>query len=284
MESRLEAKYLSRIREQLTEPIDSQKVVRGGWTNLVIEINDRCIFRFVRNKSNQQIAVEQEFLQEFYKVSPVSISKVVLNNYGRITYLEVQGERFSPEQFALFRDLQKANVFKLLGKFLICLHNFWFSHRYLSDAPHGGEDFWNELWSVAQHRLSPHTRDKAKRYFTDVQSQIEATAFGSTLIHADLGTNNILVDFQQNELAGIIDFGDLCLRDPAADFAGFHRNFGRQFTQELLNNYQRPIENDFWTRIEYQSKRRLFFVVYFALNNGLEKDVPSIVQYIETLF
>lgn len=284
MESCIEAEYLSRISEQLTEPVDSYKVVREGWTNLVIEINNRWIFRFVRNKNNRQIVVEREFLPKFVKVCPVSIPEIVFSESDYIAYPKILGERFSPEKFALFSNFQKAKIFELLGKFLACLHSFSFSHQYLSDAPYDGKDFWNELWSVVQHRLSPYTKEKAKKYFTDVLKQIEATAFESTLIHADLGTNNILVDFQQNELTGIIDFGDLCLGDPAVDFAGFYRNFGRQFTQELLNNYQRPIENNFWTRIEYQSKRKLLFVVYFALNNGFEKDIPNILQYIETLF
>ena len=93
-----------------------------------------------------------------------------------------------------------------------------------------------------------------------------------------------MVNFEQGVLSGVIDFGDLCLGDPAADFASFYRNFGRQVTEELLCYYHRQIEDNFWARIDYKSKRKMFFLVYFALNYGFENDVPRIIQYIEQLF
>jgi aminoglycoside 2''-phosphotransferase len=214
--------YLERIKKDFFEPVNSYKIIQDGWTNLVVEINEQWIFRFVRDKNNQQIT----------------------------------------------------------GEFLTCLHNFKFDHQYLSQTPYGGGD----LWLLVKDDLSPQTRYKAEKYFTQAIKQINTVPFEPTLIHADLGTNNVLVNFKQNSLGGVIDFGDLCLGDPAADFAGFDRNFGRQFTQELISYYQRPIEANFWTRIEYESKRKMFFVVYFAMNYGFESHIPNILQSIEKLF
>ncbi len=140
------------------------------------------------------------------------------------------------------------------------------------------------MWFLVKDDLSDQTKNKAEKYFTKAIAQINTIPFEKTLIHADLCTNNVLVNFQQRSLGGVIDFGDLCLGDPAADFAGFYRNFGHQFTQELIYYYQRPIEKNFWTRIEYESKRKMFSVVYFAVNYGFESDIPAILQYIEKLF
>ncbi|MGL5941611.1 MAG: aminoglycoside phosphotransferase family protein [Waterburya sp.] len=184
----------------------------------------------------------------------------------------------------LLSQTQKRKLIELLGKFLTCLHNFSFTHPYLSEAPYGGSDFWNDLWLLVKDQLSEATRDKAESYFINTFKQISAIPVSKTLIHSDLGTNNILFNFEQGDLGGIIDFGDLCLGDPAADFAGFYRNFGRQFVEELLYYYERPIEDNFWARIEYESKRKIFFVVYFALNYGFESHVPSVLEYIEKLF
>ena len=285
MESQLNiAEYLKRIQANLSKPIHSYKVIDRGWTNLVIEINCRWIFRFVRDINNQQIAIEREFLPKFAKVSPVKIPEIITSDFDYIAYRKILGERFSPEKFALFSNFQKTKLIRLLGEFLTCLHNFEFDHQYLSSAPYGGGDFWKDLWVLVKDYLSTLTRDKAEKYFTSVIEEIDSIGYKPTLTHADLGINNILVNFKQNSLGGVIDFGDLCLGDPAADFAGFYRNFGRQFTQELICYYQKPIEANFGTRIEYEAKRKLFFVVYFALNNGFESDVPNIIKYIETLF
>ena len=285
MESKLNiTEYLERIQADFFEPVASYKIINEGWTNLVIEINQQWIFRFVRDVNNYQIAIEQDFLPRFAQVSPVNIPEIIMSNNDYIAYPKILGEKFSPQKFASFSKSQKNQLIKLLGEFLTCLHNFEYSHKYLSSAPYGGEDFWHDLWLVVKDDLDVQTKVKAERYFVQVIAQISTISYEKVLTHADLGTNNILINFSQNSLGGVIDFGDLCTGDPAADFAGFYRNFGRQFTQELISYYQRPIEANFWTRIEYESKRKLFFVVYFALKNGFENDVPNIIKYIETLF
>ena len=285
MESQLDAKKcLERIKLDFFESVSSYKIIEGGWTNLVIEINNRWIFRFVRDKDNQQIALERDFLPQFIQVCPIDIPEPVISNTDYIAYPKIVGERFSPEKFLLFSDTQKAKLIKLLAEFLTCLHDFQYDHPNLSDAPYGGRDFWHDLWFPVKDNLSSETKNQAKTYFMNIFEQINAVPFQKTLIHADLGTNNVLVNFEQGSLGGVIDFGDLCVGDPAADFAGFYRNFGRQFTEELLSNYDRSIESNFWTRIEYESKRKMFFVVYFARSYGFESHVTNLLQYIEKLF
>ena len=285
MESKLNiAEYINCIKADLSEPIESYKIIDCGWTNLVFEVNERWIFRFVRDMDNRQVVVERDFLSKFARMSPVKIPSPIFSNRHYIAYRKIAGERFAPEKFALLPDFRKTEIIRLLGEFLTCLHNFQFDHRYLFTEPYGGGDFWNDLWLTVKDNFSVQTRKKAEKYFTSAIEQIKAVPFEKTLIHADLGTNNILVDLDSNRLNGIIDFGDLCLGDPAADFAGFYRNFGRQFTDELISHYQRPMEANFWLRIDYESKRKLFFVVYFAQNYGYKKDVPQILQYIEKLF
>jgi aminoglycoside 2''-phosphotransferase len=276
--------YLDRIGSDFFEPVSSYKVIDAGWTNLVFEINEGYIFRFVRDTSNTQFALERDFLPKFAQVCPVTIPNIVLSGDDYIAYPKIIGDRFAPERFLQFNCTQKTALIKLLAEFLTCLHNFQFDHQHLSDAPYGGKNFWHDLWVVVEGKLSSQTREKAEKYFTDILQQVNAVSFAKTLVHSDLGTNNILVDFEQSCLNGIIDFGDLCLNDPAADFAGFYRNFGRGFTEKLLYYYQRPTEDNFWARIEYESKRKMFFVVHFALNYGYEVYIPNLMRYIEQLF
>ena len=44
------------------------------------------------------------------------------------------------------------------------------------------------------------------------------------------------------------------------------------------------VGEDFWTRVDYESKRKLFFVVFFALNYGFDQYVPGVVRAIESQF
>lgn len=68
MESRLNIEdYLERIKSDFFEPINSHKIIQQGWTNLVIEINEQWIFRFVRDKNNYQIVVEKIFCPDLLK-------------------------------------------------------------------------------------------------------------------------------------------------------------------------------------------------------------------------
>lgn len=163
------AEYLEHIRANFFEPINSCKIINVGWTNLVFENNEEWIFRFVRDSSNQQIVIEQNFLPRFAEVSPVKIPEIVISDRNYIAYRKILGERFSPEKFLLFSNSQKTELFKLLGRFLTCLHNFQYSHQYLSSAPYGGGDFWNDLWILVKDNLTTQTRNKAEQYFIKIQ-------------------------------------------------------------------------------------------------------------------
>ena len=57
-------------------------------------------------------------------------------------------------------------------------------------------------------------RAQAKRLFGDVETLVE---FKPSLVHADLGPEHLLV--RDGRLAGVIDWGDMRLGDPALDYA-----------------------------------------------------------------
>ncbi len=276
--------YLQRIQSVFPEPIAAYQIFDGGWTNIVVEVNGKWIFRFVRDARNTQISVERDFLPAFEAHSPVAIPHLVWDGEDFIAYRKIEGERFSPEKFAQFSTARKRKISKQLGGFLTSLHEFQFPHRFLAEAPYGGSDFWQDLWPLVSPQLSDETRAKAERFFTEVIAYRDAEPFPLTITHSDLGTNNILVDFSRNHLGGIIDFGDMCLADPAVDFAGFYRHFGRAFVEEMLGYYERPLSTNFWHRIEYESRRKSFFVVYFAHHYGFQSYIPGIIEYIESQF
>ena len=276
--------YESIIRDALTEPVESITYLDEGWANVVLEVNAKWIFRFVRDLSNTQLAVEQAFLPLFQKDSPLPIPKIRHSGTNYIAYEKIEGVKFSETIFQNLDQRKRKTTAGALGNFLSCLHAVAFEHQHIKAAPFGGNDFWRELWPAVSPRLRGHTRKKAEDYFQRAILKVASATYQNVIAHSDFGTNNVLIDAAHSKIVGVIDFGDLSISDPAADFATFYRKFGKRFAEDMVEHYQLPLGNDFWTRVDYESKRKLFFVVFFALNYGFEKYVPGVVRAIESQF
>ena len=276
--------YESIIRNALTEPVESIIQLDEGWTNVVLEVNAKWIFRFVRDLSNTQLAVEQAFLPLFQKDSPLSIPEIQHSGTNYIAYKKIEGVKFSETIFQHLGQKERKTAAGTLGNFLSCLHAIAFEHQHIKAAPFGGNDFWRELWPAVSPHLRGYTRKNAEDYFRQTIPKVTSATYQNVIAHSDFGTTHVLIDAAHSKIVGVIDFGDLSISDPAADFATFYRRFGKQFAEDMVEHYQLPLGEDFWTRVDYESKRKLFFVVFFALNYGFEQYVPGVVRAIESLF
>ena len=276
--------YESIIRNALTEPVESIIQLDEGWTNVVLEVNAKWIFRFVRDLSNTQLAVEQAFLPLFQKVSPLPIPEIRHSGNNYIAYKKIEGAKFSETIFQNLGQRERKTTAEALGNFLSCLHAVAFEHQHIKVAPFGGKDFWRELWPAVSPCLRSHTRKKAEDYFQRAIPKVTSATYQNVIAHSDFGTTHVLIDAAHSKIVGVIDFGDLSISDPAADFATFYRRFGEQFAEDMVEHYQLPLGDDFWTRVDYEPKRKLFFVVFFALNYGFEQYLPGVVRAIESQF
>lgn len=281
----MEENALAKIQEIVPFEIVSHRVLNDGWANFVIEINDEWIFRFSRGElTKSQMALENAFLPGFSSVSPIRIPNIEFSGQGFMGYKKMNGIPLKAEIVKGLSDNDRKQVAQELGAFLSSLHGYKFSHPNLQEFPYGGGDFWNEVWPAVEPLLSEVVRRNARTYFESAFAHIEARSFAKTIAHADLGTTNVLFDVENNKLAGIIDFGDMCLHDPARDFNGLLRNHGRAFTEKVLEYYDRKIEANFWDRIEFYSKKQSFQVIYYAPKFGFQEYVPHYVADIETQF
>ena len=276
--------YESIVRDVLEDPVESIVRIDEGWTHIVLEVNGKWIFRFVRDPSNTQLAVEQAFLPLFKGLAPLPFPEIRYSDTNFIAYEKIEGVKFSEAIFKRLDRNERTKLAAALGDFLSCLHAVTFEHRHLKTAPFGGGDFWEELWPVAAPRLQTSARTRARRYFQRALSRIGSAAYPNVVIHSDFGTGNVLINAAGWELTGVIDFGDISLGDPSTDFATFYRRFGKPFAEDMVQAYRLPLGEDFWTRVDCQSKRKLFFVLFFALNHGFDEHVPGIVRAIESEF
>ena len=276
-------RYIKRIIELGWSPLDDFNIIDSGWSNVIVEVNQQQVFRFPRQLA-PQFKVEKAFLAQFAPISPLKVPNPEPSPNDIMTYPRIDGERFDPAKFRRLNPADQDRIIRQLSEFLTTMHNFNFEHPDLSTAPYGGADFWQDLWPLAEAKLSKSARANAEKYFVEMIDRVERVPFNPSIVHADLGTNNTLVDFTRAEITGIIDFSDMRWGDPAADFASFFSHFGRAFVQKLIDGYQRPIESNFWPRIEFHRKRKLFFIAYFAQNYGFQKQLPWVVDRIEKEF
>ena len=97
--------------------------------------------------------------------------------------------------------------------------------------------------------------------------------FRPVLIHGDLGGEHILLDRVTGTLAGVIDWGDACVGDPALDFAGLLHGCGRDFACGVLAGYGGEMDEALRERVVFYARIVPFHEVMYGLFIGDEVHV-----------
>jgi aminoglycoside phosphotransferase (APT) family kinase protein len=119
-------------------------------------------------------------------------------------------------------------------------------------------------------------RDEAGAY---LREEIACPLFPgpARVVHNDLLPEHVLIDPSTGRLAGIIDFADLSIGDPAGDFAGLLSIGGRVFVREVIANYAVPTDDGFPARIRWRTRNlHLSWLV-----DAIERDDPELAEYRE---
>jgi RIO-like serine/threonine protein kinase len=122
-------------------------------------------------------------------------------------------------------------------------------------------------------RLSTDQREWTESIFNDFLESDENFEFEPVIAHCDLYTTNILVDPPTLNLTGIIDFENVDLYDPAADFI-FLRE-GTDLLKSLLHVYPHRIDPKLGDRVTYIIGKQPFF--YFL--KGFDFGIDRMVKY-----
>ena len=103
------------------------------------------------------------------------------------------------------------------------------------------------------------------------------------IVHGDLVGEHILVDLSGSRLAGIIDFGDVALGDPAQDLLGLW-SYGADAVTRVIDGYD-PGRNDpgLLRRSRNHFIRYRIDDLFECLDRGKLSDVPAQVAAIAAL-
>jgi aminoglycoside phosphotransferase (APT) family kinase protein len=155
-----------------------------------------------------------------------------------------------------------------LGRFLRVLHAFPVAEAEAKGARR--ETRWlpatyrervrGQATPAWQARL-PAALARACEDFLDAAAPPDPTGPGC-LIHGDLEAEHVIVDVEHGTLAGVIDWDDLSIADPARDFAGLWAWGGRRFIDRVLAAYDAPID---MTRLHFMGR-------CFAVSDWFEAD------------
>ncbi len=73
-------------------------------------------------------------------------------------------------------------------------------------------------------------------------------------LHGDFRSGNIIVDAVSGRLAGVIDWGNAAVGDPALDFMSLVLWRGWRFMRRVLDAYQLPTDENFLDRVRYHAQ------------------------------
>ncbi|PFA69114.1 aminoglycoside phosphotransferase [Bacillus sp. AFS015802] len=271
-----------RIREVYPEfEITSCEVNEIGQNNDVLIVNDSLVFRFPKYVEGiRKLKKETSVLESikgnlslpvpyplYQSMEPEEVGKVFTG------YRLIEGE---PLWSGVFKDNEEHSlkIATQLVKFLTELHSrsvedLEIEKKSIADIRSSIEDLYERFIE----KLFPHMNEKAKlevsRHFDSFLSQSELLDFEPVLTHGDFGASNILWDRERNEVAGIIDFGESEVGDPAYDFAGLLSSYGEHFVRSCLEMY--PNGDRIFDRINFY---RGTFALQEALH-GIENDDPE---------
>lgn len=193
------------------------RVVDDGWDSLVLDLDDEWIVRLPRRPEVERwVEREIALLPELAPRLPVAVPHFELvARHGRlgVAYRKIHG---SPAKGDLSE--QTGND---LGQALSALHAFPLERARAVGVPYFEPAAWREhftrLCGDFGQRVVPLLRPGEREQAETLFAQIDTLDFSPALLHADLGPAHVLC--RDGRLAGIIDWSDARVGDPALDLA-----------------------------------------------------------------
>lgn len=194
----------------------------SGEDHAVVLLDDSWVFRFARTRAaSARGASERRLLTALGEVSPIATPRYdhvcVSAKFGG--YRMIAGRELAQSVFMSLSRVEQERVLSEIGAFLRVLHAL---PRKLVAGGSSGRASWlarryGERREKLTALLGPDLIVVADRLYAALPSAVASNH--ATVIHGDFTENHILLAPNEGRLAGVIDFTDAALGDPALDFA-----------------------------------------------------------------
>jgi aminoglycoside 2''-phosphotransferase len=206
----------------------SARRVTEGWDHVVVILDDALVFRFPLEPHYAALReLETEVLEHLSGLTAARLPRRthVAPDGSFVGYPLVPGRTLTPEVLAGLGPGETAEVLDQLAAFLSALHTAPLAGTPLERVPPSylSEDQREVRRAVGVHLrgvLEPQELAEVEEILADVDRLLEAD-LPRVFLHGDVYSRHLLWDAGARRL-GVIDFTDMCLGDPAVDFAELH--------------------------------------------------------------
>ena len=240
-----------------------------GGDHILLIVDERYAFRFPRDGMHS-LDLELETLRHLQarRTLRTPVYEYV-DPQGRFGgYRLIEGSSLTSARFARLPARIQHTVIDDVASFLTVLHA-------MEPSAVAPLSHWPRAWGAGKYadRLTERLPLIKARYpalstsikeFIDVYRSDQPPAM--VVVHGDLVTDHILVEDGTEHLAGIIDFGDLGLGDPALDLAGC-RAYGHGSMARLLERYGTS-DDGLFNRSRNHFIRRRIDLLFEQLSEG----------------
>jgi aminoglycoside 2''-phosphotransferase len=280
VDSQVARKLIEKCFPQLKVRHSSQIVT--GWENLVLEVNREYIFRFPKYKETEnRLRREIAFLPPLRTQVPVKLPDYEFVWKGGPKY---------PHWFGGYRKISGVTVQSLplrkewtrplaaqIARFLKELHRIRFRGIRFSSIPGYSPEEWYRSIRLQYRRvrrivyplLDTRLRERSEEFWQNLLSEFRDSSFEPTLIHGDLGTENILFEPASVKLTGILDWGYMQISDPALEFAHLFMH-KPELGEEVLKQY-RMRTSAFEKRVQWYVDSEPFYDIMWGIDHHWDK-------------
>ncbi|WP_430882644.1 phosphotransferase family protein [Fusibacter sp. JL216-2] len=254
-----------------TIQVEAIAVNDSGQNNTVVTVNHEWVFRFPKYQEELINATKEyhvlKVLQKYISL-PIPVPQYAhldTSNYKEayLGYRLIPGRPLFRQSFLAHEDHEK--LAKQLGTFLKELHSVpTVELQSLDLKTLDSRKNWMTFYGEVREHLYPMMREdatiKLSLLFETFLSDPRNFTFEPRLIHGDFGPTNIL--YKEEDISGILDFGETCIDDPAIDIAALIGKFG--YGQEFI----KLMEPSYPKVLDYLNRAK-FYASTFALQDAL---------------
>ena len=224
----------------------------SGFSNLVYELGDGNVRRVPRTPEAREACLRQcRFLPRLASYLPVLIPVPSDCDGAMMVYRKLGGQPLQPKMLG---HLDAGQLARDIASFMSALHSLP-AHDAVSWGVPPAISRTAQLLAAAD-RVLPLIPSEYRSAALMWRERFVELPHPDVPIHGDFWNENMLIDVRSGRLAGVLDFDEASIGDPAWDLAT-QLHCGREFAKLVFDAYS-PKDPTLWARAEELFRLRPF--------------------------
>lgn len=235
--------------------VQQVRFLAEGWDSSVFEVDRETVFRFPKRAAvDRTLQTEIRLLPELAPLLPVLIPEFTYvsgpigsHPWHAVGYPKLIG---APLHDVPHTSALVAEIAPRLAALLQALHRFPVGRARALGVPMFSPGQWldrhrrlaTSARGIVQEQLDASTAGRFGAFWEEVPADPAFRRYRPSLVHGDLTAEHVLI--ADGQVAGVIDFGDVMVADPALDLAGF----ADPLAWAILEHYDRRRRRALWKR------------------------------------